>query len=148
MFLTHLDAEGNDSPAILIDNSTAANRAVNIPEFVNIPPDGLWTISTPAVDMYKEFDRVMELANQGQIDAAIVGWKNLLATNPDDARIHNNLGNALTRAGRPEEAIPEFEKALQLNPEFLKVYFNLGSALLLAGQVGSSDSRFRDGLAV
>jgi len=25
----------------LIDNSTAANRAVNIPEFVNIPPDGL-----------------------------------------------------------------------------------------------------------
>jgi len=31
MFLTHLDAEGNSSPAILIDNATAANRAVNIP---------------------------------------------------------------------------------------------------------------------
>ena len=37
MFLTHLDEEGNDSPAILIENATAANRAVNIPEFVNIP---------------------------------------------------------------------------------------------------------------
>ena len=95
MFLTHLDAEGNDSPAILIDNSTAANRAVNIPEFVNIPQDGLVAIGTPAVDMYKEFDRVMELANQGQTDAAIVGWKKLLTTNPDDARIHNNLGTAL-----------------------------------------------------
>ena len=45
MFLTHLDEDGNDSPAILIDNSTAANRAVNIPEFVNIPPTG-WRKST------------------------------------------------------------------------------------------------------
>ena len=41
MFLTHIDEQGNDSPAILIENSTAANRAVNIPEFVNIPQDGL-----------------------------------------------------------------------------------------------------------
>ena len=38
MFLTHLDEDGNDSPAILIENATAANRAVNIPEFANIPP--------------------------------------------------------------------------------------------------------------
>ncbi len=134
MFLTHLDAEGNDSPAILIDNSTAANRAVNIPEFVNIQQDGIVEIGTPAVDMYKEFDRVMELANQGQTDAAIIGWKKLLTTNPDDARIRNNLGNALTRAGQPLEAIPEFEKAIALNPEFLNVYSNLGSALLAAGQ--------------
>ena len=36
MYLTHIDAEGNSSPAILIDNATAANRAVNIPEFANI----------------------------------------------------------------------------------------------------------------
>ena len=44
MFLTHIDEQGNDTPAILIENSTAANRAVNIPEFVNIPPDGLLKI--------------------------------------------------------------------------------------------------------
>ena len=33
-YLTHIDENGNDSPAILIENTTAANRAVNIPEFV------------------------------------------------------------------------------------------------------------------
>ena len=146
LFLTHIDAQGNDSPAILIDNSTAANRAVNIPEFVNIPPDGLMAINTPAVDVYKEIDRVTALENQGQIDAAIAGWKGLLATNPDDARIHNNLGTALTRAGRPEEAIPEFEKALQLDPEFLKVYFNLGRALLVAGRSEGAILAFERGL--
>ena len=31
MFLTHIDKDGRDSPPILIDNTTAANRAVNIP---------------------------------------------------------------------------------------------------------------------
>ena len=41
MYLTHLDSDGNDSPPILIDNATAANRAVNIPEFVNIDADGI-----------------------------------------------------------------------------------------------------------
>jgi len=146
LFLTHLDADGNDSPAIFIDNSTASNRAVNIPEFVNIPPDGLMAINTPAVVMYKEVDRVTELENRGQIDAAIAGWKELLASNPDDARMHNNLGTALTRAGRPAEAIPEFQKALELDPEFLRVYFNLGRALLVAGRSDSAILAFEKGL--
>ena len=44
MYLTHLDSEGNDSPPILIDNATAANRAVNIPEFVNVQADGIESI--------------------------------------------------------------------------------------------------------
>jgi hypothetical protein len=51
MYLTHIDAEGNDSPAILIDNATAANRAVNIPEFVNISPDGIQDIQVHVVDV-------------------------------------------------------------------------------------------------
>ncbi len=50
MYLTHIDADGNDSPAILIDNATAANRAVNIPEFVNIPADGIDDIKVEVAD--------------------------------------------------------------------------------------------------
>ena len=51
MYLTHLDADGNDSPAILIDNATASNRAVNLPEFVNINPDGIQEIQVHIVDL-------------------------------------------------------------------------------------------------
>src|SRR5438046_9609738 len=54
MFLTHVDENSQDSPAILIENSTAAKRAVTIPEFVNIPPDGMVKIHTAAT----EFDRL------------------------------------------------------------------------------------------
>jgi hypothetical protein len=53
MYLTHLDADGNDSPAILIDNTTAANRAVNIPEFANIDPDGIEDIQVHVADLPK-----------------------------------------------------------------------------------------------
>jgi tetratricopeptide (TPR) repeat protein len=146
MYLTHLDEEGNDNPAILIENSTAANRAVNLPEFVNIPPDGIVAINTPAVDMYKKFDHAAELGEKGQYDAAIVEWRELLSTNPDDARIHNNLGTALTWTGRYAEAIPEFEKALELNPQYHTIYNNLGRTLLAAGRSDEVILTFEKGL--
>ena len=50
MYLTHIDENGNSSPAILIDNATASNRAVNIPEFVNINPDGIDKIEVHVAD--------------------------------------------------------------------------------------------------
>jgi hypothetical protein len=50
MYLTHIDAGGNDSPLIFIDNATAANRAVNIPEFVNIASDGIEDIQVHVAD--------------------------------------------------------------------------------------------------
>jgi hypothetical protein len=54
MYLTHIDVNGNDSPPILIDNATAANRAVNIPEFANIPEDGIDDITVHVADAPKE----------------------------------------------------------------------------------------------
>jgi tetratricopeptide (TPR) repeat protein len=146
MYLTHLDEEGNDSPAILIENSTAANRAVNLPEFVNIPTDGIVAINTPAVDVYKKFDHAAALEEKGQYDAAIVEWRELLSTNPDDARIYNNLGTALTRAGRYDEAIPEFEKALELSTQRHLTYINLGRTLMAAGRPDEAILTFEKGL--
>jgi tetratricopeptide (TPR) repeat protein len=146
MYLTHLDAEGNDSPAIMIENSTAANRAVNLPEFVNIPPDGIVAISTPAVDMYKRVDQAAELAKHGHYDLAVAIWRELLSTNPDDCRIHNDLGAALARMGRYAEAIPEYEKALELNPQYHTIYLNLGRSQLAAGWPDEAILTFEKGL--
>lgn len=134
MYLTHIDEQGNDTPAILVENSTAANRAVNIPEFVNIPPDGLVKISTPAVDMYRRFDEAVALGQKGQYEASIVGWKELARDDPDDARVQNNLGLALARTGKFEEAIPHYERGLELNPQYHSIHGDLGRALMLAGR--------------
>jgi len=48
---------------------------------------------------------------------------------PDDAEVHNNLGNALEKTpGRFEDAIAQFEAALRLKPEFAEAHYNLGCA--------------------
>jgi Flp pilus assembly protein TadD len=142
MYLTHVDADGNDSPPIYIDNPTATNRAVNLPEFVNIPPDGLVKINTPAVEMYTQFDHAVELAEKGQESAAIAEWIKLRNDNPDNARIANNLGVALTRTGKYDEAVPQFQKALELNPQYNLVHVNLGLALIGAGQTDAAVAEY------
>ncbi|MGD0123981.1 MAG: tetratricopeptide repeat protein [Terriglobia bacterium] len=146
MYLTHIDAEGNDRPAILIDDATAANRAVNLPEFVNIPPDGMLAITVPAVEMYRKFDQALALGEKGQYAEATVEWKALLETNPDDVRILNNLGFALAKTGRYEEAIPEYEKALQLNPQYYAIHNSLGRALVAVGRLDEASLHFEKAL--
>src|ERR1022692_2093471 len=95
MFLTHIDEDGNDSPAILIENSTAANRAVNIPEFVNMNRNGIEHIDTPAVDYYKQFDVAAGLVNKGEYAAAVPEWKKALEMEPDDVNARFNFAETL-----------------------------------------------------
>jgi tetratricopeptide (TPR) repeat protein len=146
MYLTHIDADGNDSPPILVDNATAANRAVNLPEFVNIPPGGLTEIATPAVETYKKFDRAFALGEKGQYQAAIAEWKELAGSDPNDARVHSNLATALARGGMVADAIPEYERALELNPQFHAIHGSLGEALLALGRADEAIAHFEKAL--
>ena len=143
MFLTHIDAEGNDTPAILIENSTAANRAVNIPEFVNMPPSGIEHIDTPAVDFYKQYDVAADLAKKGQYAAAIPEWTKALAMSPNDARAHNNFGQTLAHAGKKEGAIAEFRKAVATKPNYPEAHNNLAIALAGAGHPNEAVGQYR-----
>jgi Flp pilus assembly protein TadD len=135
MYLTHLDENGNDSPAILIENATAANRAVNIPEFVNIAPDGMAHIDTPATEFYRLFDVASELGQKKEYDAAIAKWNEALALSPDDARAQSNLGVLLALVGRTDEAMAHYRKAVESEPDYPDGYTNLGIALARAGKL-------------
>ena len=128
MYLTHIDADGNDSPPILIDNSTAANRAVNLPEFVNIPSDGILDMASPASDFYRLMDDAAEMQAKGDQVGAFEAWQKAIVMNPEDARVNFGLGGALTTAGRSKEAIVYLKKATQLNPDFLEAFYSLGAA--------------------
>jgi tetratricopeptide (TPR) repeat protein len=148
MYLTHIDEDGNDSPAILIDNSTAANRAVNLPEFVNIPPNGLLKISTPAVDMYRRFDQAAMDGENGKDTVAIAEWEELVKEYPDDAPLQNNTGRALAKAGRFEEAIPHYQKGLEINPQYYLIHNNLGMALFAMGRFDDAIREYEKGLEI
>ncbi len=116
MFLTHLDADGNASPAILIDNATAANRAVNIPEFVNIPQDGLLKIDVPAAELYRLLDLAADLTAKGQLEPAIAAWRKVLELDPRDAKAHLALGVALQVKGDLAEGTRHMQMAREIDP--------------------------------
>jgi tetratricopeptide (TPR) repeat protein len=148
MYLTHLDEQGNDSPPILVENTTAANRAVNIPEFVNIPQDGLAKIDVPAAEFYRLFDLAVELATKGQNDEAIAEWKQALDLDPGDAKANYNFGLALLRKGTLDEAITHFQTAVKAKPEFSDAQSNLGAALLQEGRLDEAIPHLEEAVAV
>ena len=125
MFLTHIDADGQDSPPIYVDNSTASNRAVNIPEFVKAPPGGIQSIDVPASDFYKLLDEAMDLQGKGDLTGAMTEWQQALELEPTDARANNGMGIALGMAGKSAEAVPYFQKAVQAQADFFEAYYNL-----------------------
>ena len=143
MYLTHLDENGNDSPPILVDNSTAANRAVNLPEFVNIPPGGLEHIDAPATEFYRMFNVAIELMQKGRFEEAIPQWRKAVEMNPDDSRAHFNLAHSLNERGQLDDAIVEYRKAIELEPGNASLYANLGLALAHRGQLDESIVEYR-----
>jgi tetratricopeptide (TPR) repeat protein len=138
MFLTHIDDQGNDSPAIYIDNSTAANRAVNIPEFVNISPNEMQQIDVPASDLYRIVDNALDLQKKGENAAALAEWKKALEMDPNDARANNGIAVALSVAGNSDDAIAYFHKAIQINANFFEAFYNLGLELVKKNQLNEA----------
>jgi len=146
LFLTHIDEQGNDSPAILIDNSTAANRAVNIPEFVNIAPDAAMKISAPVTEFYGVIDTAEEQLKKGQYEPAIANFRKALAQDPEEAFVHNSLGVALGRTGRADEAVEHWRKAIAVSPDFPDAHNNLGGMLLSKGNLNEAIDEFEKAL--
>jgi tetratricopeptide (TPR) repeat protein len=102
---------------------------VNIPEFVNIPPDGMMKIDVPAAESYRLYDVAFDLTGKGQLEAGIAEWKKVLELDPGNARAYNNLGAALLLQGNRAEGIAHFQKALEIDPNLGEAQNNLGIEL-------------------
>ena len=133
MYLTHLDEEGNSSPAILIDHAAASNRAVNLPEFVNIAGDGIEDIEVPAVELYKLIDEATQLGEKGENDKALAAWKKAAAMEPENAKVQNGLGISLYVHGEKAEGLEHLRHALRVNPLSVETHYILGRFLLDQG---------------
>jgi Flp pilus assembly protein TadD len=116
LMLTHIDANGNDTPAIIVDNTTAANRAVNIHEFLNLPADGLEKIDPQATNFIRYFNQAYELMENNRVTEAVPLLKQAVDSDPSDAIGHYALATALAQSGKEHPAVEEYRKALALNP--------------------------------
>jgi Flp pilus assembly protein TadD len=143
LYLTHIDADGNSSPAIPIEDATAANRAVNIPEFLNVGPGALERIDAPATEFYRVFNVAADLSEKRQFAEAVPAWRKAVELNPEDARAHNNLGAVLEETAKPEEALAEYRRSLELNDQSAQAHNNLGSILAQQGKLDDALAQFQ-----
>jgi tetratricopeptide (TPR) repeat protein len=148
LYLTHIDDQGHASPPIVVENATASNRAVNIPEFVNLGPDGLDHIDTPAIDFYREFDLAQQLQDAHKYADAVPAWKVAADKDPTDARPWNNMGVALAASGKTTDAIAVYDKSLAINNDSSQTHNNLGSALAEAGRFDEAMTQIQKAIAI
>ncbi|KAA6457533.1 tetratricopeptide repeat protein [Acidobacteria bacterium AB60] len=130
MYLTHIDEQGNSSPAILVENATASNRAVNLPEFLNAEKDALEDIQIPAIAVYRLIEKALDSEDAKDYSKAVTILEEAVKTAPDDARLHNDLSAALYMRGENDRAAEEARKALEMSPTMTQAHFNLGASLM------------------
>ncbi|HYW79856.1 MAG TPA: tetratricopeptide repeat protein, partial [Thermoguttaceae bacterium] len=130
MMLTHIDPQGNDSPPILIPQSTAANRAVNLPEFVNIAYDAMQNIAAPAVEPFRRFASGQKFAEAGLHLEAVAQYEKALVDEPEDWRIHLKMGESLTKLEEWPTAQIHLRKALARRPNLAPLQYEMAQALI------------------
>lgn len=137
LFITHIDDNGNSSPAVQLENFACADRAANIPEFVNNSPDALEKISDDYLDAYSYYRIANEFHKSGDFERAIPAYQLALKYNPKDYHAHNNLGALLWSMGDHEAAYKEFVAANNLgidDAEHYEAHTNLAVYLLDKGK--------------
>ena len=148
LYLTHVDADGNDTPPILVDNTTAANRAVNLPEFANIPRGGLEKIDPVATKVYAMENEALELMKRSQFADAIPEWRRALEGDPADGQAHFNLGYSLRQTGDLPGALVEYRAACDLRPDDPVAFANFALALAQDGKPDEAIVNYRKSLAL
>ena len=87
-------------------------------------------------------------AFNGEVDAAIEQWTQLLRFNPRDFAALANLGAALAQLGRHGEAITRLRAALAIDGSQAQVQYNLGNSLLATDDIDSAIASFRSAIAL
>jgi Flp pilus assembly protein TadD len=146
LMLTHVDADGNDTPAILVENTTAANRAVNIPEFVDLGPSGLERIDPQATEVYGLISRALELGLKNQMAEAMQLLRTAQEQAPDEPMVHFTLARILSMNGQEREAVEEYRKACVLSPRNARGHALLAESLAKIGDLDGAVASSRTAL--
>jgi tetratricopeptide (TPR) repeat protein len=146
LFLTHIDADGNDSPPVLLERFTSPDRAANIPEFVKLHSDAIAEIREQFLDPYSFLRAGMANEHTGDHKGAERTYRRGLEIAPDDVELHNALGWTLFQDGRTAEAVAEYEHALAANPDHVKSHNNLALALVELGRLEEAAGHFERSL--
>jgi tetratricopeptide (TPR) repeat protein len=147
--LTHIDEQGNSSPAVLLEHFTAPDRAANIPEFVDARSDAIKRIREDFLNDYSFVRAGNEFFKAGDTDNAISEYTQALELNPNNAEAHLKLGFLLYNAKRMyKEGMAHYYAALKANPNDPRVHHDLGMALLHQRQFDQAIEHLSEALRI
>ena len=135
LFLTHMDAEGNSTPPVVLDRFTAPERAANIPEFANMSPTAIHKIHEEFMDDHSHCRAGDALAAAGELESAARMYQKALKLNPRSAEAHTRFGLLLVQKHQLEEGLQHLKTALEIGPESADAHMNLAGVLADAGQL-------------
>ncbi|MCY2929784.1 MAG: tetratricopeptide repeat protein [Planctomycetota bacterium] len=134
LFLTHIDAEGHSSSAVLLDRFTSPDRAANIPEFVAVRAGAIATMHERFLDEVSFFRAGVQFIRSGNdMVNAEKSFQRALGINPKYAAAHAGMGVVLDTKGNNRLAMGQLEKAVEYSPRYVSAYGNLGHTLHLMG---------------
>jgi tetratricopeptide (TPR) repeat protein len=146
LFLTHIDENGNDSRPVWLRNFTAADRAVNIPEFVNIPPSSPRVIQEAFVDDYNYY-RSGRIYEQFRLyDRAEEEFSKSVRLNPENTGALYSLGSIYAGRGDYEEAEGTFKNLLEIDPGSPIVHKDLGNLYVQMQEYDKAEAEFQTAL--
>ncbi len=116
LYMTHIDENGNDTPAVLLENFVLEERAINIPEFVNIPKSEWASLVDEFTQAGNYYLRIGEDKFFMQdYEGAITAYNTALEQNPDDPDILIKRGEAKSRLKDFTGALRDMDRALNIN---------------------------------
>ncbi|HUU52575.1 MAG TPA: tetratricopeptide repeat protein [Candidatus Heimdallarchaeota archaeon] len=116
LYMTHIDENGNDTPAVLLENFVLPERAVNIPEFINTPK----TQWASLVDSFTQAGNYYLRIGEDKFfmqdyEGAIFAYNIALEQNQNDPDILIKRGEAKSQLKNYQGALEDIGKALNIN---------------------------------
>jgi len=143
LWLTHVDADGETTPPVVLANMTAPDRAANIPEFVNAPPTAIGRINEKFLNDYS-FLRAGNESYRGQDPVnAIRQYRKTLELNPNSGEAHQRMGFLLFNVmNQHDEGLAHLREALRLNTNDCRAHYDLAMAFFALGKPGDAREHF------
>ena len=88
------------------------------------------------------------LRDYGQLDKAVIAYRNALALRPEDCEIRNSLGDLFRRQGCLEAAVSECRTAISTNPNYAEAYNNLAIAYQMQGRLDDAVATCKTAIAL
>ncbi|MBT3342795.1 MAG: tetratricopeptide repeat protein [Gemmatimonadetes bacterium] len=82
-------------------------------------------------------------ARSAAFEASALAYEHALRLSPDDADLHDNLGNTYQELGRPGQALPHHQRAVFLRPTRAVSRLNHGNVLFMMGDLKGAAAEYR-----